>query len=213
MKLSRRNFLKISAATVAVGAAAWSVPAEARPILEQPVRKLLMRNSHTREAVAVTYWKKGKYDKRALHQLNYVLRDHRAGQAVHLDPKLFDLLHSMQARLKKFSPIEIVSGYRSPATNRWLAKFQPGVAKHSYHMHGMAIDLRMPHVPISHLHNAAMSMKAGGVGYYPDSDFIHVDTGPLRTWQAVPMDQDVPEETEVRKSDGNDDEGVFGGLF
>src|SRR5262245_14623973 len=141
-RLSRRHFLKLSAATAAVGAAgtaAWLVPAQPREIFTPPPsRKLFLYNTHTNESLATPYWVDGAYDKKGLQGFNRLLRDHRSGDVTRIDPHLFDLLFKLQARLKHFSWIEVVSGYRSPATNRWLASFHSGVAKHSFHIHGKA---------------------------------------------------------------------------
>ena len=93
-----------------------------------------------------------------------------------------DLLHDLQARLGNHSAIEIISGYRSPKTNMHLAQLSDGVARRSYHTQGMAIDLRMPGTSLAKIHHTALAMKRGGVGYYPDSQFVHVDVGPIRTW-------------------------------
>jgi uncharacterized protein YcbK (DUF882 family) len=186
-QLTRRGFLKLSSAALAVGAATWSVPAEARPvIMEVPTRKLFLHNTHNNEIISVTYWRKGKYDKAALKKLNHIMRDNHNGLSMDMDKHLFDLLYKVQAHLKNHDKVELISGYRSPQTNAMLATYTSGVAKKSYHMHGMAIDLRIPGVPTRYIQNCARSLQglgAGGVGYYPESDFVHIDTGPVRTWQ------------------------------
>ena len=93
-----------------------------------------------------------------------------------------DLLHDVQAHVHNDRPIEIISGYRSPATNQLLAEASGGVAKNSYHMRGMAIDVRLNGTPLAHVHQTALAMGRGGVGYYPDSEFVHMDVGPVRRW-------------------------------
>ncbi len=181
-KFTRRGFLQLSAVTLAVAAVPWTVPAQAKTILEQSNRSLMFVNLHTNEHFASTYWRGGHYDKDALRGFNYLLRDFHCGEVTKMDLHLFDLLHKLQARLGCHAPIEIISGYRSPATNRQLAATHKGVAKKSFHMQGKAIDLRISGVRTEHIHKAALRLKAGGVGHYPASDFVHVDTGPVRTW-------------------------------
>jgi len=117
-----------------------------------------------------------------LRDINTVLRDHRSGDVYPIDTDLLDLLFALQATVGSRKAYEVISGYRSPATNASLRNTSSGVAKRSYHMQGKAIDIRLPGCDLEQLHTAALSIKAGGVGYYPGSDFIHVDVGPLRSW-------------------------------
>ncbi len=183
--LDRRSFLKLSSAALITAAATWTVPAQARPILELPVRKLFFHNTHNNEVLSATYWKKGRYDKAVLRKFNHILRDSHNGLSTEMDKELFDVLFKIQSHLQNHDKIEIISGYRSPETNALLATYTSGVAKRSYHMQGKAIDIRIPGVSTNHIHNCAMSLQAcgvGGVGYYPESDFVHIDTGPVRTW-------------------------------
>jgi uncharacterized protein YcbK (DUF882 family) len=181
--LSRRTFLGLAgAAVLTIGAAAWSVPAQATPLTTLPRRTLNFFNTHTNERIGGTYAVNGKYDGRVLNNFNYILRDHRSEEQASIDPKLFDQLSRLQALLQNHDTIEIISGYRSPSSNRMLASNSSGVARNSYHTRAQAIDIRIPSMPIGYVHRAAMSMRAGGVGYYPDSEFVHVDTGPVRAW-------------------------------
>ena len=145
-------------------------------------RKLAFYNTHTGEETRATYWVEGEYVQEGLIDLHKVLRDHRTGEVYPIDPQLLDLLHGLQHRVDHYKPFSIISGYRSPKTNAMLNKKSNGVAKRSLHMQGKAIDIRLPGVDLKHLRKAALAMKAGGVGYYPASDFIHVDTGRVRFW-------------------------------
>lgn len=146
------------------------------------VKRLDMLNLHTGERAKVTYWEKGRYLPDALQSIDKVLRDHRSGEQHQIDPKLLDLMEYLRYCMGCTQPFHIISGYRSPATNAMLAANSSGVATHSLHMQGKAIDIRLPGVPLATLRKAAISLNAGGVGYYPKSDFIHLDTGAPRSW-------------------------------
>lgn len=178
---SRRLFLKTAGAT---GLAIASPLASAK--IMQPnatgERKLKLRNLHTGEKLTATFWIEGEYISEELAAIDHVLRDHRSGEAIHMDHALLDQVHTLQQHLEHKGTIEIISGYRSPTTNAILARNSSGVAKKSYHMLGQAIDLRMPGVALKDLRKAALKMKAGGVGYYPNSNFVHLDTGRPRFW-------------------------------
>ena len=146
---------------------------------------LRMSNLHTGETLEIVYRIGNTYIPDALAKLNYFLRDHNTQDVVDYSPKEFDVLHAMMARLGKVNGlIDIVCGYRTPETNAALRQNSPwtGVAEHSQHMEGHAIDLRVPGVSTAQLRNAALSLKAGGVGYYPISQFVHIDVGPVREW-------------------------------
>lgn len=147
-----------------------------------PVRKLSLHSINTGELVTASFWEEGRYLKEGLNTLNRVMRDYRVGEQSDIDPKLFDQLYLLQHRLGKTGEIQIISGYRSPNTNAMLRRTSKGVAKKSYHMTGQAIDLRLPGVPLAQVRQAALQMKVGGVGYYPSSNFVHLDTGPVRSW-------------------------------
>ena len=114
--------------------------------------------------------------------MKHVLRDFRTGDEHEMNPELFDLWHTLSLVTDSRSPFQIISGYRSPRTNEMLHDTTPGVANNSYHMKGMASDVRLEDVELSHLHKAALAIGRGGVGYYPESDFVHVDVGPVRHW-------------------------------
>lgn len=146
------------------------------------VRTLGFYNTHTREHGQGRYWVDGLYQPKTLADFSHLLRDHRQNQAMPMDKRLYDLLYRLGSTLNVDHEFHVISGYRSPATNHMLASRSRGVAKKSYHMRGMAIDIAVPEVKLSHLREAAISLKLGGVGYYPKSGFIHVDTGPVRIW-------------------------------
>jgi uncharacterized protein YcbK (DUF882 family) len=156
------------------------------PVAEVKPYKLRMLNLHTGESLDIVYRIGNVYIPAALEQLNYFLRDHYTQDVSQYDPKEFDVLHAMMSRLGQLNNgvIDIVCGYRTPETNAALRRSSPwtGVAEHSQHMEGHAIDIRVPGVSTAQLRNAALSLHAGGVGYYPVSQFVHVDVGPVREW-------------------------------
>jgi uncharacterized protein YcbK (DUF882 family) len=140
---------------------------------------------HTGESIEVVYRIGDTYIPEALDKLNAFLRDHRTNEVTTYDPKEFDLLHNLMGRLgKQNGIIDIVCGFRSAETNALLRDAGPntGVAEHSQHIEGHAIDIRVPGESTTQIRNAALSLESGGVGYYPKSQFVHVDVGPVRTW-------------------------------
>jgi uncharacterized protein YcbK (DUF882 family) len=145
-------------------------------------RELSLRNLHTGERLQVCYFDDGRYQPVALAQLNGLLRDHRSGQSAAIDPRLFDQLHTLAAGARCAPHYEIISGYRSPATNDQLRARSEGVARHSLHTEGRALDVRLRSVNCSRLRDLAIGQGLGGVGYYAASDFVHIDTGRVRTW-------------------------------
>ena len=147
-------------------------------------RTLAFDNIHTGEKLRVEYWAQGRYLPDALAEVNHVLRDFRTGQVHPITPQLLDLLALVRARLESSEPINVISGFRSPATNAMLRgeHEHSGVASKSLHMQGMAIDLRIPGRSLAAVHMAALAQRGGGVGYYPQSDFVHMDVGRVRTW-------------------------------
>ena len=147
--------------------------------------ELKLHHLHTGESIDVVYRIGDTYIPSAMAELNHFLRDHRTDDESHYDPKEFDLLHNVLARLGRSSGvIDIVCGYRTPWSNEFLRtrSEDTGVAEHSQHMLAKAIDIRVPGVTTSRLRDAALSLDAGGVGYYPISQFVHVDVGPVRHW-------------------------------
>lgn len=149
----------------------------------QAPRALSMVSTHTGERLQqVRYFEAGAYLAEGLKRLDHLLRDHRSGDVAAMDPRLFDQLHALARAAGSESAYEIISGYRSPATNEKLRQGSTGVATRSLHMEGRAIDVRLPGVATSRLRDLALAMQAGGVGYYPKSDFLHLDTGGVRSW-------------------------------
>ncbi|MFT3665627.1 DUF882 domain-containing protein [Piscinibacter sp.] len=146
-------------------------------------RALSFKHLHTGEALEVEYFSAGRYLDDALAAVNHLLRDFRSGEAGTMDPALLDLLHALRERTGAQAPYQIISGYRSPATNRMLHERSGGVATRSLHMSGQAIDIRVADVPLARLRDAALALQRGGVGFYPGSNFVHVDTGRVRAWR------------------------------
>lgn len=177
-KIGRRAVLGFGAAGFASLAAGPALAALAGP----GERSLALHNIHTGEAIRTTFWANGAFQTAALRDIDFVLRDFRTGEVSEIDPHLLVLLHRINQTTGVDKPFEVISGYRSPKTNASLASNSGGVAKRSLHMRGMAIDVRLPGVQLDHLRKTALSLKAGGVGYYPKSNFIHVDTGRVRFW-------------------------------
>lgn len=178
---SRRLFLKGLAYGSAVAASGVSGIANAALFKQQP-RKLALYNLHTEEKLTMTYFEGGHYVTGAMQEINYLLRDHRSGDVHKMDPQLFNLLFDLQAMLGGNKTFQVISGYRSPATNAMLNRNSTGVATKSLHMLGQAMDIRIEGVDSKIIQQASIAMKRGGVGYYPKSDFVHVDTGRVRTW-------------------------------
>ena len=149
------------------------------------VRVLKLLNTHTGERASIPYWENGEYEPQALAEINHLLRDHRDNKVHEMAPGLLDLLYAMHMKLDTNEELHIISGYRSPETNAALRAKSKGVAKHSYHMKGMAADIRVPGRQTGRIYDAAMSLRVGGVGYYPRSEFVHIDVGPVRRWGAT----------------------------
>ena len=145
-------------------------------------RKLRFAHTHTGETLSIVYRNGDSYASDALGQINHHLRDHRSGEIYSMDTGLLDLLFELANATGSRKPFQVISGYRSPGTNAMLRKKGSGVAKRSLHMQGKAIDVRLADVPTSQLRRAAIDVQAGGVGFYPKSDFVHLDTGKFRTW-------------------------------
>ena len=181
--LSRRRALKLIAFYGLIG---FPLP---NPIYasiqesKQADRSLSLYHTNTKETLGIIYWSNGDYISRALTDINYFMRDHRTNEINPIDPHLLDLLYTMERKTKTREPIHIISGYRSPKTNTMLRKKGRRVSKTSYHTQGKAADIWLPGYRLSLLCRVALRIKAGGVGYYPRSMFIHVDVGPARYWR------------------------------
>ncbi|MCR1566738.1 YcbK family protein [Mixta sp.] len=145
-------------------------------------RILTLNNLHTGETLKTEFFNGKSYDKDELARLNHFFRDYRANKIKSIDPKLFDQLYRLQAMLETRKPVQLISGYRSLSTNNMLREKGSGVAKHSYHTLGQAMDFHIEGISLSNVRKAALKMRAGGVGYYPRSNFVHIDTGPVRHW-------------------------------
>ena len=179
--LLRRDFLKLGA--VVTGALINPFPAlAAKDPKSASFKNLAFYNTHTQERLHICYCRNGKYDAAALSKINYILRDHRSHEVKEIDIRLLDLLHELSRKTNPQAPFHIISGYRSPSTNKKLRKKSKGVASKSMHMLGKAIDIRIPGYSTRKLRDVASKMKSGGVGYYAKSDFVHVDTGRVRYW-------------------------------
>lgn len=175
----RRRFLKL--ASGGLGALALlSVPLEAAVRRE---RSLSFYNSNTGEAIRQVYWTPREgYIRQSLKEISWALRDHHNDLVKSFDYNVLDQLYALQLQLDSRFPIHVISAYRSPATNDRLCESRRGVARNSYHIQAMALDVRLPNGRVSDLCRAARSLGAGGVGYYPRSNFVHIDSGPIRYW-------------------------------
>lgn len=147
-----------------------------------PERQIHLFNTHTGESLKTVYWAEGHYQGKCIAQITRFLRDHRNGEIHPIDPTLLDVMTSVQRKVGTKGAIHVVCGYRSPATNAILASMTDGVASQSLHMQGKAVDIRLPGHSTRMVGRAALSLKAGGVGIYPHSDFVHIDTGRVRHW-------------------------------
>ncbi len=176
---TRRNFLKCTTAIAVSSIFPQVIHANSSSFSE---RTLEFINLHTDESVRCCYWENGEYNHESLAEINHTLRDHRANEVAEMDVSLLDLLHLIHKTSGSQAPFHVISGYRSALTNEKLRKQGNGVAKRSLHMQGKAIDIRLPDVELQQLRDVALSLKAGGVGYYAKSNFIHVDIGRPRSW-------------------------------
>ncbi len=145
-------------------------------------RKLSFYHTHTFKELSLVYFRNGRYIPKALNKINHFLKDFRTGDIHPIDVALLDLLHDIRKAAGSKHFFEVISGYRSPQTNSMLQDSSNGVASHSLHMMGKAIDIRLPSFNTGRLHQIALGFQRGGVGFYPQSDFIHVDTGTVRFW-------------------------------
>ncbi|MFM8680307.1 MAG: YcbK family protein [Alphaproteobacteria bacterium] len=178
---SRRGFLggllAASGLLVATGDARAAAP---RSLL--PERRLAIVHPHAAEGFSGTYFADGRYLPEQMARIRRILRDHSDGSMPELDARLVDLMARMQSTLDTSEPLQIVSGYRSPATNARARRHDGRVARNSLHMHGQAVDIRVRGRSLSQLRRAALSLQGGGVGTYPNRDFVHIDVGPVRSW-------------------------------
>jgi uncharacterized protein YcbK (DUF882 family) len=181
LSFNRREFLKLSAGAFAATFLPLQTLAATLSKTDSQ-RRLSFYNTHTREAIDARYFDQGAYCRDALDRINYILRDHRTGEVHPIDVRLLDQLHAIKSKIRPETPFYVISGYRSPATNGMLRQKTTGVARTSYHTKGQAIDIRLPGYRTEHLRDLCIAMKSGGVGFYAQSDFVHLDTGPVRCW-------------------------------
>jgi len=147
-------------------------------------RELAFYHTHTGKSLSVVYYHDGRYDQKALAQIDDYLKDFRTGDSHSIDPALLDVLFDIKTRTSTHAPFEVISAYRSPPTNEMLRTrtSDSGVAQHSMHLQGQAIDVRLADISLDRLRTVALDLRRGGVGFYPSSDFVHVDTGRVRFW-------------------------------
>lgn len=176
--LSRRAFALGCAAGLCLP---WSVTRASSKIV-YPDRSLSMHNVHTGEKENVIFWSDGHYLESGLSRVNWLMRDFRTGEVKAIDPRLLNVLYLLRRKVETEKPVLVLSGFRSKKTNDMLRKTTEGVARRSFHMAGRAIDIRMDRVESVNIQKAALRLGGGGVGYYPSSNFVHLDTGPVRTW-------------------------------
>ena len=175
--LDRRGFLRqVAGAAVGIGAGQAALAAD------QPPRTIALVHVHTGERLSALYYDGADYVPDALRRLNELLRDFRTDTVYPIDPAVLDRLYQLQATTGSNEAFQVICGYRSPATNAALRRASSGVAEHSLHLEGRAIDVRLPGVDTARLASLARAQQIGGVGYYRVSDFVHVDTGRVRTW-------------------------------
>jgi uncharacterized protein YcbK (DUF882 family) len=179
--ISRRRLLRL-------GLLAAAVPCVSAPALalertaQQRERSLAFYNVHTGESLTTVYWIKGTYVPAALRDINYVLRDHHSDQVKSIDPQLLDLLYMLDRLVGLRDALHILSAYRSPTTHAMLRLSHAGVAEHSMHVEGKAVDVRFFGRDLLLVYRLVTALQWGGVGYYPRASFVHLDTGPVRFW-------------------------------
>jgi len=193
---SRRGFLFLAAAAAtslilpsgdalaAKPKAKRAVVAPSSPVPVRPssTRALKLQIVNTGERFDAVDWRDGKYLPEATRRLDALLRDYKIGAVTHMDPKLYDQMWELHQRLGSSEPWRVISAYRSPRTNAAARKSHGGVARNSFHIHGRALDIDLADRSVRAIRQAAVSLQAGGVGQYPRSDFVHIDTGPVRSW-------------------------------
>jgi len=176
----RRGFLRHAGAVCGTLSLMAAFPAPAT-VSARP-RRVQFVHTHTGETLAAEYFDGSGYNETCLSAVDHLLRDFRTGESHRIDPQLLDILYDLQALADRESTFEVISGYRSPATNAMLHRNSSGVAEHSQHLLGKAIDVRLTGFSTRQLGEHARSLARGGVGFYASSDFVHVDTGPVRYW-------------------------------
>jgi uncharacterized protein YcbK (DUF882 family) len=181
---TRRQVLKVGLAASVYLFAPWQAWAKVgKALVDLPERTISLYNTHTGEFLSkFVYWQDGNYIKQALDEISFLLRDHRTDEMCEFDPVVLDQVCAISRKLTKSQLFEVLSAYRTEETNLELRQRSRRVAKHSLHIEGRALDLRLPGVPSKQLRAAALSLQQGGVGYYPKRGFVHIDSGPIRHW-------------------------------
>ena len=179
--LTRRSFVKLGAMAAVAGLLPRAVFGSSKSLAVRD-KSLAFYNTHTGEHLKAIYWTEGNYVDGSLREINYILRDPRNNEARDIDIRLLDFLFAIRQEIEASQPFHVISGYRSAATNAFLRAHSSGVAENSLHLVGKAIDIRVPGRDTRTLQNAAKALRRGGVGYYPKSDFVHVDIGRVRYW-------------------------------
>ena len=174
---TRRVFLRRAGA-----AAALLLPFGAACARSGERRSLSFVHTHTGEELSTVYFRDGQYQAAELQQINHLLRDFRTGEVHPIEPAVLDILADLRTLADREAPFQVISGYRSPQTNAALHRRSSGVAEHSLHLQGRAIDVRLSGYPTGKLHELALGMRRGGVGFYARSDFVHLDNGRVRFW-------------------------------
>ena len=177
LHLDRRSFLRgVSTAALALA------PTGAAFAIAPGTRSLSFVNTHTGESLSTVYFENGSYIAPSLQSINHLLRDFRTGEIHPIDPGVLDILFDLRTLVNREEPYQVICGYRSPATNALLRSRTSGVAEHSLHVQGRAIDVRLAGFATARLHEMALQMRRGGVGFYAKSDFVHLDNGAVRSW-------------------------------
>ncbi len=180
--ISRRRLLKMGLVAAAASVVPYNAFAATNRIQGND-RRLCIYNLHTKEHLDIVFRKNGKYIKDALNELNHIFRDHYNGAIRPIKRELLELLCDIQEKTDCDEPFHLISGYRSRSTNAMLKKQGKGVANKSLHMRGMAADIRIPNLNLKNIRKAAYELRRGGVGFYPRSNFVHLDVGQIRFWR------------------------------
>lgn len=181
MRMTRRTFVKLGSMAAVAGLLPRVVFGSSKHLSVEE-RSLAFYNTHTGEKLKSIYWAEGNYVDGSLRQISYILRDLRSDEVHDIDIRLLDLLFSVRKEIETNEPFHVISGYRSARTNAFLRAHSTAVAENSLHLVGQAIDIRLPGRETRILQKAAIALKGGGVGYYPKSDFVHLDIGRVRYW-------------------------------
>lgn len=182
-RLNRRGFLRLMLWTGLISCSSKSAFATIDAISSEE-KSLPLYNPRTKESFNGVFWRNGDFDTGALENIFYIMRDTRTDDIKQIDPDLLDLIYKILIKLKSRDPVHVLSGYRSRRTNDLLFKHNKDVAKNSYHIKGQAADIRLPGLKTPVLRRAAYELKKGGIGYYPQHRFVHIDVGPVRYWSA-----------------------------